>query len=224
MHDFKILVGMGKGVEKLKFEFEKLGFVVVWLKNPTSAEVQAAMDYLSSEEVIRTFPESFKFFGVYVTCHGNDRTFFTKDGSIAYDSVASMAKRDSLQKSLQLFLFIFDCCRSNPVTDIAAYPDGKISEGVPDLPESNMGPNTMILYAQSGGGTTWGPGDGITYMAHDLLKLIGTHIHLRSLPAKLRESIKKRGLPSTMILPCHETLHEEFILVKERDDRSKFRT
>lgn len=87
-----------------------------------------------------------------------------------------------------------------------------------------MGPNTMILYAQSGGGTTWGPGDGITYMAHDLLDLIGTDIHLVSLPTKLRERNNKRPLPSTMISPSHDTLCKEFILVKERDDKSKFRT
>ncbi len=212
-----VLQGMDEGAKKLKTEFEKVGFAVIWLQNPSSAEVTAAVDYLSSEEAIKKFPKSYEFFGVYVTCHGLYHKFLTRDGCLPYSMVANIAKSHHLT-NLKLFLFIFDCCRSDSDADTVLFPDSP--RGVD--PETNMGSNTMIIYAQTGTQTAWGPGDGITFMAHELIKLINTDISLTSLPAKLRQGLKKIPLLLSMKVPSHETLLEDVFLVRKRNDKSKF--
>ncbi len=214
----EVLNGMDKGVGTLKIQFEKIGFAVIWLKNPTSAEVMAAVEYLSSKEALMKFPESYKFFGVYTTCHGLYHSFLTKDECLPYSTVTNIAKSDNLTK-MKLFLFIFDCCRSDSNVDTALFPDA-----VQDRtdPETNMGPNTMILYAQTGTQTTWGPRDGITYMAHELINLLNTDISLRSLPATIRKNLKMFNMPSRMIVPSHDTLSEDFVFIHERNKKCKF--
>ena len=193
---------------------------MIWLENPTSDDLTAVVEYLSSDEAARKYPESYKYFVSYYTGHGNIHTFYTENGSFSYESIGDIAHHLQNPKmvskcTFELFVHFFDCCRVVS-GDMGMYPDGKTAEPKPVHPETKMCRNAQFLYATSAGSWSFGEGGGMSKMAETVIDLVGTPISLHQLAMELRRRI------SDLTFPSHDTALYDVILCEKRNERSKF--
>lgn len=186
------LQGIENGTRDLKNCFANLGLAVVRLENPPKELLRAVIEVTSETHFLPSqppieYPQSYRYLFFYTTGHGANRVFFTKDGSVAYyDVVIPFRKNKRFQ---QIKYFFFDCCRSLRIDDHSLYPNN--DKVMPDVPELDLQHGECIIYATTGYSEAWGPGEGVSHMTLEMIKLlrIREQLSLDELVTRLRESV-----------------------------------
>lgn len=188
----KPLNGIEDGTNKLNEAFTNLALAVVRLENPSTVLFKAVMKVMASPKYPLvgkeskyniSYPTSYKYLFFYTTGHGARRVFFTKDGAIPYHMVY-----DQFQNLFVQRYFFFDCCRSVRLDDCCIYVD---KDEIPEIPGSNIKAGNKIIYATLDGETSWGPGDGVSFMTLKMCNCLKEEAYIDQMITRLKNELPK---------------------------------